>query len=187
MVLKFKKKLSGDKILLKINNFDINLAQKIFEVVIQNKEYLSKWLPWAPTTKKVEDTLNFLQDTQDGIKKGIKVNYGIYLGKEYIGNIGVFDIDKENKSAEIGYWLSQKFTKNGYVTEAVKIIEKEFFENIKFNRIQIKCDELNTASAGVAIKCGYKLEALLREDSYLKTENRFRSTQIYSKLKSEYK
>ncbi len=77
MLIKFKKKLSGDRILLKINIFDLELSQKIFQAVDENREYLSKWLPWASLTKKVEDTLEFLLETEEGIKKGKKVNYGI--------------------------------------------------------------------------------------------------------------
>ena len=186
MVKKFKRRLKGERIILQINKYDIKLAQKIFKTIDENKEYLSKWLPWAPSTKRIEDTLQFLQDTEEGIKKGTKVNYGIYLGKDYIGNIGVFDIDANNKSAEIGYWLSEKFGRCGYVTEAVKIIEKEFFNNLDFNRLQIKCDAINIPSAKVAEKCDYKLEGILREDSFVKDENRFRDTKIYSKLKSEF-
>ncbi|NCC70639.1 N-acetyltransferase, partial [bacterium] len=138
MGIKFKQKLIGDRIILKINKFDLELAQEIFEVVDKNREYLSKWLPWASSTKRVEDTLKFLQDTEEGIKNKNKVNYGIFIGNKYLGNIGVFDIDEENLSAEIGYWLSQDFARNGYVTEAVKLIEKDFFKRLAFNRLQIK-------------------------------------------------
>lgn len=187
MVLKFKDELIGERIILQINRFDIKLAEQIFQVVDKNRNYLSRWLPWPSSTNRIEDTLKFLQETENGIKEGKKVNYGIFLRNEYIGNLGVFDIDVENKSAEIGYWLSQDFVRKGYMTEAVQVIEKELFQNLGFNRIQIKCDALNEASSGVALKCGYKLEGLLREDSYIEDENRFRSTQIYSKLKSEYK
>ncbi len=108
------------------------------------------------------------------------------MRQEYIGNIGVFDIDKENKSAEIGYWLSKKFTGKGYISEAVKILEKEFFINLGFNRLQIKCDEENKASSKVALNCGYSLEGRIREEIYIKENNNFRNTLIYFKLKSEY-
>lgn len=86
-------------------------------------------------------------------KKGKRVEYGIYIHNEYIGNISIFDINTKKKSGEIGYWLSAAHTRKGYMTEAVKILEKEAFEKMKLNRIQIKCNERNQASFGVAKKC----------------------------------
>lgn len=72
------------------------------------------------------------------------------------------------------------------MTEAVKILEKEFFEKHNFNRIQIKCDTNNFGSAKVALKCGYLLEGVIREDAYVNEIEGFRSTNLFSKLKSEY-
>lgn len=183
---KFVEKLKGERLELRINVPEIELAKKIFATVDENRDYLSKWLPWVDSTQKVEDSLKFLFDTQDGIKSGKKVNYGIFLDENYVGNIGFFDIDWKNKSGEIGYWLSEKYSKNGYVSEAVKILEKEFFEKHDFNRIQIKCDTNNIGSGKVALKCGYLLEGVIREDAYVNEIGGFRSTNLFSKLKSEY-
>lgn len=73
------------------------------------------------------------------------------------------------------------------MTEAIRILEKEGFENMGLNRIQIKCDEENKASFGLAKKCGYRYEGKLREDSFNEYFKNFRNTLISSKLKSEYK
>jgi len=72
------------------------------------------------------------------------------------------------------------------MTEALKILEKEAFEELERNRIQIRCDEKNTASLGVAEKCDYKYEGMRRKDTWIEDQNTFRNTLIYSKLKSEY-
>jgi RimJ/RimL family protein N-acetyltransferase len=72
------------------------------------------------------------------------------------------------------------------MTEAVKILEKEFFEHFEFNRLQIKSDFLNEASKKVALNCNFKTEGVLREDHFNSYNNNFRSTIIFSKLRSEY-
>jgi len=186
MIKKFKNKLIGKRITLKRNLPTIKNATIIFDVVNSDRKHLKPWFPWEKNTKTIEDSFKYLLDTDERTKKGEKIDYGIFLNDEYIGNVGVFDISKEKKSAEIGYWLSSKFTRNGYMTEAVKILEKEFFENFKLNRIQIKCNDLNKASAGVAKKCGYKLEGKIREDAYDEYRKKFSNTLIFSKLKTEY-
>ncbi len=184
--IKIKNKLIGERIVLKITRPDITIANTIFKAINENRKHLKPWFPWEKATKKVEDSLKYLFDKEEEVKEGKRVDYGIYLGDQYIGNIGIFDIDKNKKSAEIGYWLSLKFIRNGYTTEAVKIIEKEFFAN-GLNRIQIKCDERNIASSGVAKKCGYIFEGKLREDSYSEYFKDFRNTLVFSKLNSDFK
>jgi len=74
--------------------------------------------------------LKFLFDLRN--KK--EIAYGIFLADEYVGNIGVHKISEENKSAEIGYWLSQKYCRQGYMTEAIKLLEEELFEGFGLNQ-----------------------------------------------------
>lgn len=186
MIKKIKNKLIGKRIVLKMTRPNIAMANTIFKVINENRKHLKLWFPWEKATKKAEDSLKYLFDKEEKVKEGKKVEYGIYVDNEYIGNIGIFDIDKNKKSAEIGYWLSAKFIRNGYMTEAVKIVEKEFFTN-GLNRIQIKCDERNIASSGVAKKCGYFFEGKFREDSYSEYFKDFRNTLVFSKLKSDFK
>ncbi len=186
MTIKFRKRIKGERLTLVISEPTIEFAQTIFDAVDRNSEHLQKWLPWVSSTKRVEDSMRYLFEIEEEIKVGKKVNYGLFLKDVYIGNIGVFDIDIKTKSAEIGYWLDKEFTGKGYMGEAVKLIEREFFEHHKFNRLQIKCDEQNKGSAGVARSCKFRLEGTLREDSFSVFFNRMRNTQIYSKLKLEY-
>ncbi len=155
---KLKNKLAGKRIVLKMNKAKLSNAKDIFETVDNNRKHLRRWLAFEKNTKTIEDSLKYLLNVEEQMLSGKKFDYGIYIENQYIGNIGIFDISEKNKSVEIGYWLSDKFAKNGYMTEAVKIVEKELFLNLGINRIKIKCDERNKASIGVAKKCAYKLE-----------------------------
>jgi len=185
MVLKFKNTLNGKRISLKRNVPGEDLAKAMFETIDSNREYLGKWLPWEKLTLKVEDSMNYLSDTDEKIKKGEKMDYGIYLGGKYVGNIGLMGISNQDKSGEIGYWISSEVAGNGYMTEALGILEKELFDNFDFNRIRIKCDERNVVSAAVAKKCGYTLEGKMREDAYSEYFGDFRNTLLFSKLRSD--
>ena len=187
MIKKIKERLSGKKITLKLNKPDIAMARIMFKAIDENRKHLRPWLAWEKGTKRVEDSLKYLFDNEADTVAGKKITYGIYIGERYIGNIGIFDIDGRNKSGEIGYWLSSKFARKGYITEAVGILERELFMNHGFNRIQIKSDECNIASVGVTRKCRYVLEANHREDYYSDYFKGFRNTLVFSKLKSDFK
>lgn len=182
----FKSELRGKRLILKRTTPNIELARIMFKVIDENRKHLRPWFPWEKLTLKVEDTMKYLFDKEEQTKLGNKIEYGLYLGVKYVGNIGIFDINLEKKSAEIGYWISKSFTGKGYVTEAVSILEREAFNAWKLNRIQIKCDETNIGSARVAQKSGYSLEGKLREDRFSVYYNNFRNTLVFSKLRSEF-
>ena len=182
-----KQKLIGKRIILKRNKPTLKMAEAMFALIDCNRKHLRPWFPWEALTLKVEDSFKYLLENDEKFKKGEKIEYGIYIGAEYAGNIGVFSINQDRKSAEIGYWLSDKFLRHGYMTEAVKVIEKEFFTGGGLNRIVIRCDEKNPASEGVIKKCAYKYEGCAREEVYSKHFKSFRNMRIFSKLKSEFK
>ncbi|MFP4655999.1 MAG: GNAT family N-acetyltransferase [Candidatus Woesearchaeota archaeon] len=184
--MRFKDRLKGERLVLRRTKPTLKMAETMFSVVDENREHLSPWFSWTRWTKRVEDSLKYLFDKEEETKKGKKVEYGIYLKREYIGNISIFDIDEKNKSGEIGYWLSSSRTRNGYMTEALKILEKEVFENLGLNRIQIRCDEDNKASSGVAKKCNYTYEGKMKEESFSEHFDGFRNMLLFSKLRSEY-
>lgn len=184
--MKFKDELIGERITLKRLIPSQELAEIMFETIDANREHLRSWLPWEKPTLKVEDSFNYLTEHEKDYREGKKVGYGVYLDDKYMGNIGFFDIDEKNKSGEIGYWLSSEFGKSGYMTEALGVLEKEIFNNLGINRINIKCDEKNIGSKRVAEKCGYLLEGTLREDTYSEHFDDFRNTLFFSKIRSDF-
>ena len=186
MFKKFKNTLVGERITLEKLEPEFKLAQVIFEVIDANREHLSAWLPWPKFILKPEDQLKYIFTCEEECARGEKIDYGIYLGHEYIGNISMFEISQSKLSGEIGYWLSAKYAGNGYMTEAVKLLEKDFFESYGLNRLVIKCDENNLVSAKVARKCGYHLDGIMRQDSRSIKSDELRNSMVFSKLKAEY-
>lgn len=185
--MKFKNKLIGERIVLKKSKPSFDLAEKIFLSIDKNRAHLKEWFPWESETKKIEDSMKYLFETEEREKKFEELDYGIYLENKFIGKISAFDINKKNQRCEIGYWLSKDFINKGYMTEAVKVLEKYLFEDVKINRIQIRCDIRNIASASVAKKCGYVFEGELREVKYNLLKREYISEYVFSKLKKEYK
>jgi ribosomal-protein-serine acetyltransferase len=185
-LMEFQEKLVGERLVLKRNVPNMELAKTMFQIIDANRKHLGKWLPWERFTLKIEDSMKYLVDTEKKINNKEKIDYGIYLEGKYMGNIGLFDLDEKKKSGEIGYWITSELSGKGYASEAVKILEKEGFENLGLNRIQIKCDERNKPSAKVAEKCGYQFEGKIREDDFSEFFKDFRNTLLFSKLKSEY-
>ena len=70
------------------------------------------------------------------------------------------------RSAEIGYWLSPAYWGWGIMTEAVRRICKEAFENTDIVRICAEVFSPNAASLRVLEKCGFVREGIKRKSVF---------------------
>lgn len=179
-----KETILGKRIKLKRPSFDIETAKKIFSTIDKCRDVFLPWLGWVKYTNSPDDTLNFLEKTDIDWKNNNQFVYEILTDDKFIGLISIINVSWSNKRAEIGYWLDTNYTGNGYISEALSLIEDELFD-IGFNRIVIHTDVLNHRSANVAIKAGYKLEGILRQNIYSEPNQRYRDQNVFSKLKSD--
>lgn len=174
--------LIGERVELK--RLALPFAEVIFKAIDLDRERLSQFLPWVDHMKTVQDEANYLQGQVEDWNQANQFNFAIFLKEsdEYVGNIGAHSISFQHERCEVGYWLRGKFESQGYMTESVKLPEKELFK-IGFHRIEIHCSSSNLRSAAVPLRCGYSQEALLRENAI--ENGRFRNTLVFGKLKSE--
>ena len=164
------------------------LAEEIFAKVEASRATLRLWLPWVNNTLRAEDEFsNYLATySLNNWKNKSGFPYIIRLKdtNELIGSIDLMGVDEQSKSGEIGYYLFDFAVGFGYMQEAVKCLEKTAFEK-GLNRIVIKNDATNTRSINVAKQCGYHLDGVLRQDKWNGITQKFRDTNVFSKLKNE--
>ena len=137
-----------------------------------------KWTLNIPWPYKKQDAIKFIRKTHYRIKKKSGYAFGIVLKEinKVVGVIGISHIDWKNKNAELGYWLGKKYWGKGLATEAVKLMLKFAFENLKLHRVYANLFEENIASRRVLEKNGFKLEGIMRE-------SRFRYNKWHNELK----
>ena len=86
---------------------------------------------------------------------------------------------------EIGYWRRTGYHGHGYVTEAVRGITQMAFTKLSAERVYIRCDTDNHASANVARRAGFELEATLRREGR-KVDGGLRDSFIFAMLRPDY-
>jgi RimJ/RimL family protein N-acetyltransferase len=97
---------------------------------------------------------------------------GYYLGiarcenDEIIGVIGLRNIKPADKKAELTYWLGRRFWKKGLMSEAVPLMLKFAFRDLRLNRVHALVHERNTGSIRVLEKAGFTREAVYRKASF---------------------
>ncbi len=170
----------SDHILLK--QVELSDAEDIFQTINSQRAYLGKWLPFVAVSLAIENTVFFidkmLNDTQDNYI------FVIHYDGVFAGLIGFKGNDKQNKRIEIGYWLSENYQKKGIVTQAVKSMCQFAFDELRINRIQIRCAVGNEPSKKIPQKLGFVFEGVER-DGELLTGGIFTDLEVYSKLKKD--
>ncbi len=154
-------------------------AQKIFNLIEQNREYLEAWQGHFGAIKNVADVVAYLTKRTNQINANEGVCFYIFRGDAIIGRIRFFDI-KDN-TCEIGFWLIESANGHGYMTEALSALEIELFK-FGFDKIILDVDAGNTPSENVAKRNGYKLEKRLLMASWAKCVGKCDSL-IYVKFK----
>jgi len=128
------------------------------------------------TKEKIEWLLRLTEENE-------AISWAITLKDEpgkMIGNIGYWNIQKENFRAETGYVLHPDHWKKGIMKEALNAILPYAFNTMKLHSIEANINPENIASAAVLESCGFVKEAYHRENFYHK--GIFYDTVIYSRL-----
>lgn len=180
--MNFEIKITGS---LSLKLLQLGDAEAIFKLVDQNRDHLRPWLPWVDFTLSIDDTKKFIQECQGGFKDKKKADFGIALDGVWVGSMGLHTIKAESGCGEIGYWLAQEHTGKGIVTKSVEAMIDYGFNKLHLNRIQIQCDEENTASKKIPERLGFKLEGIIRQNH--KKNGKYSDGLIYGLLKSEWK
>jgi RimJ/RimL family protein N-acetyltransferase len=102
---------------------------------------------------------------------------------EFLGSIGIQEIDREEGRCDIGYFLAPDARGRGLMTSAVRLMTRWAFENLPVDRVQIKVQPENGRSRAVAERAGYTFEGVLRSHTVIK--GRRQDMAMYSLLRGE--
>jgi RimJ/RimL family protein N-acetyltransferase len=146
---------------------------------------LHPWMPWAQTMPSVEDSEAFVRDRAAKFlsREEFHLHVWDHSGDRLLGCVGLHPKRWEPPRVfEIGYWLRTSETRRGVATETAAALATFAFDVLKANRLCIRCDDRNLASARVAEKIGFELEGIARCDS-ADHDGVFRDTRIYARVR----
>lgn len=134
------------------------------------------------------NTLEEVQEQMDFYDNLIQSGAGIWWAfslkgeEKLIGACGLSSLERENKKAEIGFWLLPDYWGKGYMPEAARSVIEYSFNHLNLNRIEAIVEAGNILSEKVLQKIGFTYEGRLREREV--KDGRFIDLIYYSILKS---
>ena len=139
--------------------------------------------PWSepPTPERIARAFDVHE--RDRLA-GRELNLAIVAADDgVLGSSCFYDLDREHRTAAIGYWLTAAARGHGYATRALRLLARWGMAEFGLARLQLTCDPRNEASQRVAERCGFVREGLLRSQ-YAWKDGR-RDTLVYSVLPGE--
>ena len=133
--------------------------------------------------KTVQEVLDLVELINKNIDANETVMWAIALKNEpsrMIGNITLWQIDKDHYRAEIGYMLHPDSWGKGIMKEAISNVVNYGFDTMKLHSIGAKVEPGNKRSTGLLESIGFEKEAHFKEDFYFR--GKFYDTLVYSLL-----
>lgn len=87
------------------------------------------------------------------------------------------------QSGQVGYWIGQEFSSQGYMTEALSALVQHAFGMLDLSRVEAACLPENAASRTVLERTGFRCEGVAV--SYLQIAGRWRDHMLYASLRSD--
>jgi len=170
--------VAGPLVLRRVHADD---AGAIAVAVRTSLEHLRPWMPWAtPDAADLRSQLVRVAEADELWESGTGFIYVMIARDtgppgpdasgmvsdpdgEFVGTIGLHRRPADD-AVEIGYWTVAAKTRRGYATAAARAMTQVALALPGARRVEIHCDEANTASAGVPRKLGYRLDRVEKHD-----------------------
>ena len=105
----------------------------------------------------------YLLSIHEGFLSGGLYQWGIEHNGAIVGTCTLAGIDRDNRTAEIGFALGREHWGRGLILRALPLVIEFAFNRLKLHRIGADADPRNSASIRVLEKLGFQREGLVRE------------------------
>lgn len=100
------------------------------------------------------------------------------------GSLNVHGVDQRRGSFEYGIALAREHWGNGYGEEAIALLLRYMFGELRYNKVQAWVYAFNERSAAMHRKFGMVLEGTVRESHF--TDGRYWDSYLFGMTRSEY-
>ncbi len=172
---------------MKLRCYDPSDAEGLSQAVMESRGHLVPWMPWAKQEPvSLDSRIQLLREFRGSFDLGEDFIYGAWLrdGRKLVGSTGLHPRVGMG-GVEIGYWVHVDHVGEGLASEMAGALTRVAFELCKLDRVEIRHDPSNTASAGVPERLGFTCEGQLRRRMYWPDEEP-RDVVIWSLLAEDY-
>lgn len=160
-------------------------AAALFALVDANRRYLSRWLPWVPQIRTLDDELTWIKGRRAPGAAETELALLIVDNDRIAGGLGIAGLGSSSRAGEIGYWLDERAQGRGLATRSCRAALNYSFDTRGMNRIQVRAAVDNTRSRAIPERLGFTFEGVQRQA--VMVDGNFQDLAVYSMLASEWR
>ncbi|MFZ4214703.1 GNAT family N-acetyltransferase [Pantoea endophytica] len=146
---------------------DLGRAKEMQQKINEFSSLHHEFLLWSPGFHSLDSIQKHLTDSAENFLND-RDEYKFLIidlkTDELLGCISLFIRNRNIPYYEIGYWLAADVMGKGLMTEACKLITILAADFLHAKRIEIRTAGRNVRSQTVALRCGFKLEAIFANE-----------------------
>ncbi len=152
-----------------------------------NDWQVARYLPLMPFPYKLEHARRWINITHRTARNKTEYHLGVHLtGKdEIIGMVGLMKVNWNSRNAELGYWMARKYWGRGYMREAISLMLRYAFKDLRLVRVYAVVLDTNIPSVKVLERVGFTREGTWRKAE--KFGGRWHNVFGYGILKEEFR
>lgn len=151
-----------------IRRYHSDDAESLYQAAAESIAEIWPWMPWCHPQYALQDSKSWIAYCQEAWDAGTEYNFlieDVATGK-YLGGIGINQIHRTYRYANLGYWVRTSAARRGVATAATIMMARLAFDE-GLNRVDIVMAVGNHASYRVAQKAGGTFEGTLRNRLWL--------------------
>ena len=148
-------------------------------------EEIARWTAMIPSPYTEDDAREWIGLHEEVRGEGLGCPFAVVDAGtgELLGSAGFHQIEWDDRSLDIGYWIAPWARRRGAATRAVRLLSAWAIHDLEMERISLLTFPGNVASEGVAAAAGYTREGLLR--AYLEVRGERRDTTVWSLIAAD--
>lgn len=180
-------RLAGEKVLLRLpRSSDYREWAALRQA---SRDFLEPWEPrWSANELERSGWRHRIGRYRMEQAAGSAVAFFIFHRKDgqLVGGITLGNIRYGvSQSAQIGYWMGERYAGKGYMQDAMRALTDHAFTTMRLHRIEAACIPTNGRSIHVLEKAGFRREGLLR--SYLRINGEWQDHVLYSLIADDHR
>lgn len=138
-------------------------APFLYEAATESVDTVHRWLPWCRPGYSLDEARAWVAEQTAAFAKGKEYEFVIVSPTgRFAGGCGIDLLDRNNRRANLGYWVRSSEAGRGAATDAARLAAAWAFETLALIRIEILAAVGNAGSQRVAEKAGAVREGVLR-------------------------
>ncbi|MGH6719030.1 MAG: GNAT family N-acetyltransferase [Alphaproteobacteria bacterium] len=149
-----------------------------------SRAFLAPWEPiWPPYALTRRAYRRRLRGHAAESRAGLGFAFFVFQQSDgtLLGGVTLTDIRRGvAQSCDLGYWIGRPYARQGYMSEAIRLVLRFAFADLGLHRVNAACLPSNVASQGLLRKMGFDQEGYARD--YLRIDGRWQDHLLFAAL-----